>query len=213
MRDLGAVAQHDAHLHLVLRVLGRHRERGGLDHVGMLVHEGLDLERRDVLAPSADGVLDAVDEVVVAIAVDRERVAGVEPTVLPRRGRRLGLAVVATVDHPWLTRAHDELTDLVGGERLVVLVDDLHLVARPPRAELAAAPVVRELVAVGRERRADLGHAVAGSDLHAEAPLELVDLRHERAHHHVAERRVGVVGLLGRHHQERRHRARPGRHR
>ena len=174
---LDAVAQDDAHLHLVLGVLGRHRERRRLDDVGMLVDERLDLERRDVLAAAADGVLDAVDEVVVAVGVDREPVTGVEPAVAPRGGAGLGHAVVPAVDHPRLARTHDELADLVGTERLVVLVDDLRLVARPTRPQLAAALVVGELVAVGRERRADLGHAVARADLDAEAALELVDLR------------------------------------
>ena len=38
---------------------------------GCWMHERLDLERRDVLAAAADGVLDAVDEVVVAVGVAR----------------------------------------------------------------------------------------------------------------------------------------------
>ena len=49
------------------------------------VDEGLHLERRDVLAPPADGVAQPVDEVVPAVVVDPERVAGVEPAVAPRR--------------------------------------------------------------------------------------------------------------------------------
>ena len=47
-------------------------------------HDGLDLEARDVLAAPADGVLQPVDEVVVAVLVVAERVAGVEPAVAPR---------------------------------------------------------------------------------------------------------------------------------
>ena len=86
---------------------------------GMLAHERLDLERRDVLAAPADRVLHAVDEVVVAVLVVAEAVAGVEPAVAPRRRGLLGHAVVAGVHHPRVAGAHDQLADDVP--------------ARPPR--------------------------------------------------------------------------------
>ncbi len=129
-----------------------------------------------------------------------------EPPVAPRRGGRLRHAVVAAVDHPRLGRPDHQLADLVGAERFIVIVDDADLVARPSAADLAAARRVRELEAVRRERRADLGHPVAGADVDTEPRLELLDLRDERTHHHVAQRRVGVVGLLRLHEEERRHR-------
>ena len=46
-------------------------------------------KRGDVLAAPPDRVLDAVDEVEVAVLVVAERVAGVEPAVAPGRGGRL----------------------------------------------------------------------------------------------------------------------------
>ena len=68
---VGAFAEHDADLHLVLEVLGGNRDRGAFDDVGVLGDERLDLERRDVLTAPPDRVLEAVDEVVVALLVVR----------------------------------------------------------------------------------------------------------------------------------------------
>ena len=130
-----------------------------------------------------------------------------EPAVAPRLGRRLGHGVVAAVEDPRLVGAHDELSDITDCNGLVVLVDDPHVVAGPAAVQPPARLRVRERVPSGHERSADLGHAVAGADLDAEARLELLDLGDERTHHHVAQRRVGVVGRLGLHQQERRHRA------
>ena len=109
--------------------------------VVVLGDRGLDLERRDVLAAPPDRVAHAVDEVVPAVLVDAERVAGVEPAVAPRRRP----SAPASCSSPTLSAHGSGLRttsspDLAGRNRLVVLVDDAHL---GPRVVLAAAAAVR----------------------------------------------------------------------
>ena len=164
-----------------------------LGDVGMFGHQRLDLERRDVLAAAADRVAHPVDEVVPAVAVDPERVAGVEPAVAPRLGRLLRHLVVARVERPRLGGAHDHLPDLAGVDRLVVLVDDAHLGPRVVEAFPSAVRPRAVLPARGHGH-ADLGLPVAGGDPDAEATLEAGDLGDHRAEDHVAQRVVGVVG-------------------
>jgi hypothetical protein len=64
---------------------------GGLGDGGVLVQHLLDLARVDVVAAADDEVLLAVDDEQVAVLVGVAEVAGVEPAVLERLGRRLGL--------------------------------------------------------------------------------------------------------------------------
>jgi hypothetical protein len=61
----------------------------------VLVQHLLDLARVDVVAAADDEVLLAVDDEQVAVVVGVAEVAGVEPAVLERLRRRLGLVVVA----------------------------------------------------------------------------------------------------------------------
>ena len=190
------IAHDQGHHHLVVTERGGHTDRGALRNVGVLGDEGLHLEGRDVLAPAADGVAQTVDEVVPAVVVAPERVTGVEPPVAPGGRGLLGHLVVSDVQRPRLGAADDQLADLAGGHRLVVLVDDAHL---RPRVVLAAATAVlpRPVVPAGGDRHAGLGLPVPGRRTHAEAGLELLDLRDHRPQDHVAQRRVavGVVGL------------------
>ena len=91
--DCGAGGGREHDHHLVLGVLARHRDRGGLAHRGMAEQLDLDLIGRDVLAAAADRVLQAVDEMVVAVGVAEEGIAGVEPAVAPGLAVACGLAL------------------------------------------------------------------------------------------------------------------------
>ena len=108
--------------HLAALVVGRGDHRA-LEDGRVGGDRDLDLDRRDVLAGADDDVLRAVLDQDVARVVDRGHVAGVEPAVADRRGRRLGVAVVA-VHHG--VAADDDLADLlaVGPDVLALAVDD-----------------------------------------------------------------------------------------
>ena len=74
---------HDEHHHLVLAGL-RSAGTAITAHsatAGMVEHRLLDLVGADVLAAPADRVLEPVDEVVPAVGVAAQPVAGVEPEV------------------------------------------------------------------------------------------------------------------------------------
>src|SRR5262249_11304669 len=90
------LAQHDDGLDFVLAELGRHRDRGALQHGGGTVEDGLHLARGDVLTASANGILLPVDEIEVAVRVTARVVARVKPEVTERCDSRLGHIVVFT---------------------------------------------------------------------------------------------------------------------
>ena len=71
----GRVADDERDHDVVVAVDGPDPERGALDDVGVLGHELLHLEARDVLAAAADAVAHAVDEGVPTVGVDLEGVA------------------------------------------------------------------------------------------------------------------------------------------
>jgi hypothetical protein len=73
--------EHDpgADLLAVLRV--GHAEHLHVLHLGVAVQEFLDLARVDVLAAADQHVLDAADDVAIALGVDGGQVAGVHPAV------------------------------------------------------------------------------------------------------------------------------------
>src|SRR5262249_16948154 len=159
---------------------GADPDGGALQHVGVLGHEQLDLEARDVLAPAPDAVAHAVDEGVPAVGVDLEGVARVEPAVAPGGGRLLRRLAVADVQRPRFGAADDHRADHAGGDGLVELVDEADLGPRVRQA-LPTAVLPRAVVPARGDRAADLGLAVAGGDLHPEAPLEVGHLRDHRS--------------------------------
>ena len=108
----------------------------------MLVERVLDLARVDAVAAAQDHVLDAVDEVQIAVGVEVADVAGAEPAVGERLARRLGVAPVAA-HHPGRDQLH--LAGLARRHRLPVAVRDAHGDARAGRADRA------RLVDVARE--------------------------------------------------------------
>ena len=73
---------------------------------GHAQHEVLDVERRHPLAARLHDVLDAVDDLQVALRVDHADVAGVQPAAVPQVLGPLGLAEVALREP---RRAHDDL--------------------------------------------------------------------------------------------------------
>ena len=96
----------------------------GLDDVGVVEQDGLDVDGVDVVAAPDDDVLLATDDVEVAVGVEPGQVAGVEPAVLPGAGGGLGVAVVLALAP---LHAQHGLTDLAGGHLVAVVVEDLHL--------------------------------------------------------------------------------------
>ena len=133
------------------------RERSHLEHVLVLGEHLLDLPGRDVLAAPADRILLTPVEVVHAVLVDGAEVAAVEPEVAECLECRLGLVQVALHDHPGAKRAHQDLTDLPGGELVALVVGD----ANVPVLTETAHRVIRKHVlrkCIDRQRR--LGHPV-----------------------------------------------------
>ena len=81
------VARNDHDHHLVFAELAANRDRRAFRHGGVAGDRLLDLVGGDVLAPSSDDVLDAVDEVQVAVLVEPAGIAGVIPEVLEHLAR------------------------------------------------------------------------------------------------------------------------------
>ena len=158
-------AQHDDDLHLVLAELGRHPDGSGLEHRRMVVHDLLDLVRRDVLAAPPHRVLLAVDEVQIAVLVEGAEVAGVEPQVAPGLERGVGVPVVAEHHRVRLVAAVDDLADLPRRERGVPVVHlgvtGHHTIALEGRAAGIASGAVGEH---GADRRPDGGRVSRDHD-------------------------------------------------
>src|SRR5271155_657574 len=72
-----------------------HADHGDLLHRGMSQQAPPDLDRRDVLTARNDDVLEAVADFDVAVWMPNRGVARMEPVVLDRRARRLGVVVIA----------------------------------------------------------------------------------------------------------------------
>src|ERR1700722_3897728 len=103
----------------------------------MLPECRLQLEARDVLAPTAQVVLLAVDEVEVAVLVELADIARMKPEVPhgPQGFHRT--RPVAVEHHSGLQGSNDDLTGDARWELAVVVVDDPHVevVVTPPRGE------------------------------------------------------------------------------
>src|SRR6185437_1529188 len=95
---------------------------------------GLDLEGGDVLAAAADRVLEPIDEDVLALGIDMERIPRMEPAVPPGPRGRFGIVVVAVAHRPRARRAQDHLADRAPRYLAIVLVDEADLDAGAPSA-------------------------------------------------------------------------------
>ena len=162
---------------VIVGVLRAHPDAGALDDTRVGEDLGLDLSRRDIVAPMAEAVLDPVDEVQLAVLVDHPGVAGVEPTVAPRGGGRLRHPEITVVQPPRQVVPDHDLPERVRPDGFVELVDDADLAAGE---RLAARPVVGRVG--GGRGEAHLGVAEAGTEPDTEAPLELPVLRDQRVH-------------------------------
>ena len=92
---------------------------GGLLDLRVLHEHRLDVAGVDVVAAPDDHVLLATDDIQVAVLVEAGEVAGVEPTVAPRLGRRFRVVEVL----PLLARiGHQQFADLAGGQIAAVVV-------------------------------------------------------------------------------------------
>ncbi len=85
--SVDAVADADDRADLLAEPFVGHADDRGFGDVRVLVQRGFDLGGVDVLAAADDDVLQAVDDVEVAVGVETAEVAGVEPAVGERLGR------------------------------------------------------------------------------------------------------------------------------
>ena len=128
----------------------------------------LDVARIDVEAAANDEVLDAVNDVEVAVVIEVADVAGVQPAVTHRRRGRLRTVPVAGHEH---RSADADLAVLAGRQPGPVGSHDSHLHPLDRRAHRAKPAAGGRL---GTDQRAGLRTAVALPDLAAgHPPLEL----------------------------------------
>src|SRR5581483_10448543 len=151
--------------HELLAVLDvGHADHLHVAHVGVGVEELLDLPGVDVLPAPDDHVLDAADDVDVAVLVHRGQVAGVHPAALvDGLGRALGVVPVAR--HHGVAPGAGHARRPPGDDPPGFRVDDLHLDVGmdPPDGRR---PVLQAVVGRGlRRHRVRLGHAVGDGDV------------------------------------------------
>src|SRR3990170_4037049 len=146
--------QHQVGLDLLLPVLVGDGHDRRLGHRRDAAQDGLHLPGGDVLAAPPDHVLEAPDEVEVALRVLAEEVAGAEPLAAEGGGVRGRLLVVPPQD---AVAGHAQLADLAARDLLAVLVGDLAAAIRAGEAAGAGADHVGGL---GRHEQArpDLRH-------------------------------------------------------
>ena len=86
--SVAAGSAHDRGQHPLAPLLVGHADHAGLDDVGVLVEDRLDLLGRDVLAAADDLVAGPPAEEQVAVLVEVPEVAGVDPARRRRSSRR-----------------------------------------------------------------------------------------------------------------------------
>ena len=148
---------------------------GGFADARELIDELFDFARVDVLAHADDHVLEAIDDVDVALFVGAGDVARMEPAAAQRVLRRVGQVPVAEHD---VVALDDELAGLTFGDFLAVGVNELPGDARNDGATGAD---FRLLGRVHRDDWRGLGKAVALADVDAELVHEvLLNLQRQR---------------------------------
>ena len=139
----------------------------------MAVEELLDLARIDVLAAADHHVLQAADDVDVALLVHGREIAGVHPARLVDRLGGLLRVVPVALHHRIAAGA--ELAGLAARHRLALGIDDLDLDVRQHLAHGRDAPLQRIVGGALRGHRRGLGHAVGDGDLaHVHVALHLL---------------------------------------
>ena len=155
-------------------VVGNRKGRS-LQHVGMPVERAFDVEAGDILAPSDDDVLLAVEDRDEPFVIQRPQVPGAQPAVDDRFRRRLRLVEITAHDVRPLDR---DLAHGAVGHRVAVPVDDAQFLYR--WMQLARCLWPRLVVVADRPdpKRVGFGHAPAGGDACIGKGLcQLCDLR------------------------------------
>ncbi|MNL38413.1 hypothetical protein D3C87_1606260 [compost metagenome] len=140
----------------------------------MTGNRAFDFTRINVFATADDHVLEAVDDVDIAVVVHVGAVTGVHPAATQRLGGFFGFVPVAEHD----VRATDQhFTDRAARHLVVVFVDDAHGHAQPwppgrAQATIGNAFGAVVLRTVGANRRRRFGHAVALGELDVGQRLE-----------------------------------------
>src|SRR6516225_4696824 len=140
---------------------------GDTDHLHVLdlrmaVEKFLDLARIDVFAAADDHVLDAADDVAIALGVDSGEVAGMHPA---RRIDRLAGArfVIPIAEHHGIA-ARQQLARRAGRHDAPLAIDDFHLDMRlnaPDRRDASLQRIGRRALETDRAR---FRHAVSDGD-------------------------------------------------
>src|ERR1700733_14117568 len=158
-----AGAQSDPGTQLLAVAFVRHAEHLHILDLGVAIQELLDLARVHVLAAADHHVLDAADDVAVAVSVHRGEVAGMHPA---GRVDRLGCAllVVPVAEHHRIA-AGAEFTWRATRHDAAFAVDDLDLHVRMHAPDSRDTPLQRIIQRRLRADRACLRHAVADGHL------------------------------------------------
>ena len=139
----------------------------------MRVEDELDLPGAQVLTPPADDLLLPAQEVVEAVVVLADEVAGVQPTVAHCRRRLFGEPVIAEHDR---RVAQQQLARRAGLDRRALVVDDerfIHTAQPRVLAEPADGAVRRRFVTGPDHPVRRLGQRVAAGQGDTEAVFEL----------------------------------------
>ena len=204
-----ALGEHDERLdHVALDLVGR-GDRGRLAHRRVLDAGRLDLERADPVAGGDDHVVGAPGVPDVAVLVHGRRVLGVEPVAAEGLLGGLGQVPVAERVVRVGARAQADLAALALRDRVLVLVEDLHVPARHRPAHRALAHLHEGEV---RAQRIGLGEPVV---VEHRDPVLLAEPADRLGVERLAGRaddpellRVALAGVLDRHHRPHRGRGR-----
>ena len=129
----------------------------------MAVEKFLDLARIEVLAAADHHVLDAADDVAVALGVDGGEIAGVHPAAgVEHLGGLLRLVPIA--EHHGVA-AGAEFAALAARHDAALEIDDLDLEMRMDAADGRDAALQRIVDGALEADRAGLGHAVGDRDV------------------------------------------------
>ena len=205
-----ALAQDDPGAQLLAEALVGDADHLHVEHLGVGVEELLDLARVDVLAAADHHVLDAADDVAVALVVDHREVTGVHPAA--GVDRFLGLGLVVPVAEHHRVAAGAQLARLAARHDAALVVDDLHLQVRLDAADGGHAAVDGVVGAALEAHRRGLGHAVGDGHLGhvhlADHPLHDLDRARAAGHDACAqagEIEVGKARMIERGDEHRRH--------
>src|SRR5689334_9951945 len=159
---------------LAIAIVGDAEHLHVLD-LGMAIQELLDLARIEVLAATDHHVLDAADDVAIALLVDHGEVAGVHPAGLVEHLGGL-FALIPIAEHDAVATGA-ELATFAARHDLAVEVDDLDLDMRMNPSDRRHAPLQGIVCRALETDRTGFGHAVG--DRHLAHVHLVVDALHD----------------------------------